>query len=169
MPKWTINAIGIGLVLFIVMLFANIGISEILLPTLTRPGNSREFEGQLAMTLWPCLVALCIPSLAIALAVGGGIWAGGRHQPNHFMAAILPGAIAGAIAGLGAILGCLIGNARIAALGGTEQMVLYQFDVQKFAQFYIGGGVFDFLLLVGMGGFGGLLRRVWRRASVAQE
>ena len=166
MPKWSISAVGIGLILFIVMLFANLGISQIMLATLTRSGRVQEFQGQLTMALWPCLLAVCSPGLALVLAVGGGIWAGEQQKSTHFIASILPGAIAGAMGGLGAILGCLMGNARIVALGGTEQVVLYEFDAQRFALFYVGAGVLDLLLLVGMGGFGGLLRRVWWRASL---
>ena len=165
MPKWSISAVGIGLVLFIVMLFANLAISEIMLPTLTRSGNSHESQDQLTVALWPCLLGVCIPSLAIVLAIGGGMGAGKMHESTHFIASVLPGAIAGAMGGLGAIWGCVMGSARITALGDTEQMALLKFDVQQFALFYIGAGVFDCLLLVGMGAFGGLLRRVWGRTT----
>jgi hypothetical protein len=125
----------------------------------------------LVLTIGTTLISpYCVPCLAILVGLGAGALAGMFDKPADSGACAKSGAAAGAIGGVGAILGHLVGGVINAALVGPETAarVLGQFGYstgtmtpEVYYGFTFGAacciGLFDVLLMAGVGALGGLL------------
>lgn len=129
---------------------------------------------------------LCVPCLALFAGAGAGYLAAQWERPSENVRAIGRGAGAGAIAGVGAwlahVIGGLAGAARIGperSAEFTEQMLrAFGSDVSvptlSLSQFYGQAaffaccfGVFEVMLMAGLGALGGLLW--WQMTGKAQN
>ncbi len=115
---------------------------------------------------------LCVPCLAVLAGLGGGYLAGQFDRPSAGNLAAKAGAGAGAIGGIGAVIAHLILGAVSAFTVGPEgaaellrQMGLDPGTNATSPAFYYGGalggaccfGLFEVVLLAGLGALGGLL------------
>jgi hypothetical protein len=115
------------------------------------------------------LTPLCVPCLALVVGIGAGYLAGTFDNPIASGASAQVGAGAGAIAGVGALIGHLLGGVVNVILLGPERTadVLRQLglpasaDASTYYAALIGGsccfGVFEVLLMAGVGAVGGLI------------
>jgi hypothetical protein len=115
------------------------------------------------------ITPLCVPCLALIVGGGAGYLAGTFDKPLASGASAQVGAGAGAIAGVGALIGHLLGGGVTSILLGPEQTadILRQLglpasgDASTYYAALVGGaccfGVFEVLLMAGVGALGGLI------------
>jgi len=116
------------------------------------------------------LSPLCVPCLTIFLGLAAGYVANVFDKPAQG-AAVKNGALAGLIGGAGAMIGQAIGGGLNILIAGPEQTaeIMRQFGMptggdQFAAGYWVGRigsvcctGVFDIILMAGLGALGGLL------------
>jgi hypothetical protein len=127
------------------------------------------------------LSPLCVPCAAIFFGLGAGVLAGVFDKPHSTSASVKKGAVSGAFSGIGAILGQLAGAGANAVLVGPQgtQQFLRQFGMQVPTSGNFGAGyyfvvfgsgccigLFDLLIMAGLGAVGGLLW--WQLAGQKQ-
>jgi hypothetical protein len=113
------------------------------------------------------LSPLCVPCLSIFLGLGAGYLAGVFDKPRDNGGAVKAGALAGVIGGVGAMFGQIVGGVINSfmttpeAYGDTMRQLGLEFNE---AGYWAGrvagvccGGIFDILLMAGLGALGGLL------------
>jgi hypothetical protein len=118
------------------------------------------------------LSPICVPCVAIFLGLGAGAVAGFFDKPPNSNASVKTGALSGVFSGIGAILGQLVGAGVNAAIVGPQeaQQIMNQFGLTlptsgNFGAGYYFGvfgsaccvGLFDVLIMAGLGAVGGLL------------
>jgi hypothetical protein len=113
------------------------------------------------------LSPLCVPCLSIFVGLATGYLAGVFDKPGNNGSAVKAGALAGVIGGLGALIGQIIGGVinSFVANPQTYGNMMRQFGMEfNEAGYWAGrvasvccGGIFDVLLMAGLGAVGGLL------------